>query len=961
LVLFVFALTLFVSASLLFLIEPMVGKMITPLLGGTPAVWNTCMVFFQAALLAGYAYAHATTAWLGARKQAVLQLVLLGLAFLFLQRLHIDRSLVSSDVENPIPSLLWLLTTTIGVPFFVVSSSAPVLQKWFASTNNPAARDPYFLYGASNFGSMLALLGYPAAVEPFFTVANQRIYWVWGYAVLVLLTAGCAAFLWLSPPAPSAPPRKDEWDEPPTEGEPETLSGTVSGWRRFRWVLLAAVPSSLMLGATTYITTDIAAIPLLWVLPLALYLLSFIIVFAKIPVWLQNAIVFLEANTVVGCLFGFAWSLLEWSDKSSWPSKIPLPAMLFILIGATGWIAAFLIFLNRRSDVLHRGHILVLPLIVLVILAMTLSDIKPKKVEYTIAMHLAALFVVAMVCHGELARDRPSTAHLTEYFLWMSFGGVVGGMFNALAAPLMFNTIAEYQIAMLAACLLLPPLTPESDDTTAGVTTDVGLALAFAVTGLVLLVLRIRDANIDLDLVKPQTLLWPVVALLAGLAYGGAAALRERRHPAPAWIDLILPVSLGVLVLGLVFGVASHALDPRIKKLSEWTHLPMYQIRPIISFWIPAVLCYTFVERPRRFGLSVGALLLAGSIGAAIEEPPLLQRRSFFGVLKVEKGNYNEDIEFHTLTHGTTMHGKQFRKDELHGKPFTPIDFLYCGWRPSFFLDELRATPVTYYAPTGPVGHVMKAYNQADRPVGVIGLGTGSMATYALPGQTMTFYDIDAVVRDISFSTADWFSFVADAKRRGAKISPLVLGDARLTLDRNDLKGDDKYGILVIDAFSSDAIPVHLITLEAMQMYLRKLRDDGLILFHISNRHLDLKPVLANLAQATDPKLVAYVMEDWTEKELGKSASTWVVLARKTEDVSRLLIDDRWDWEQGQELSDLRLLGAFPDGGAGLSGMMLMLQGVLKKTEAPWVRLETNPKVGVWTDDFSNILSVFMW
>src|SRR5579875_526720 len=313
--LLVFAFTLFTSATLLFMVEPMVGKMILPLLGGTPAVWNTCMVFYQAVLLAGYAYAHFSTSWLGARKQAVLHVVLLALPFLFLP-LAVNPDLIKGG-ENPILGLLLLLSMTVGLPMFVVSASAPLLQKWFADTSHPSAKDPYFLYGASNLGSMLALLAYPTVVEPYLRLGQQSFDWTVGYGALAALTALCAVFLWQSPRAMETKPAEslatsagsvseaiqqskhgivrdgknrssaiqtsgDRRDAGPTEESSSTLRGDVTWQRVLRWVALAFVPSSLMLGATTYITTDIAAIPLLWVTPLALYLLSFILVFSHI-------------------------------------------------------------------------------------------------------------------------------------------------------------------------------------------------------------------------------------------------------------------------------------------------------------------------------------------------------------------------------------------------------------------------------------------------------------------------------------------------------------------------------------------------------------------------------------------------------------------------------------------------------------------------------------------------------
>lgn len=353
LMLAVFSLTLLTSALLLFLVQPMIGKMIQPYLGGTPAVWNACMVFFQALLLAGYAYSHATTAWIGARKQAVLHLVLIVAVGLFLvfSPITVNKNLIQQGNANPIPGLLAVLFLSVGLPFFVVSTTAPLLQKWFASTDHPSAADPYFLYGASNFGSMVALFAYPTEVERLVGLTDQTRYWAVGYGLLIVLVIACAALMWRSRPASArkvlvagegatgnlsesaAVPaivgakrthvtrrdtvRRERASDrvrsenvgirqgrraPETQDLPAVLSDKVTAGRRLRWILLAAVPSSLMLGATTYITTDVAAIPLLWVLPLTLYLLSFIIVFAKVPIRAQQIAVFVLLVGTIGLL-----------------------------------------------------------------------------------------------------------------------------------------------------------------------------------------------------------------------------------------------------------------------------------------------------------------------------------------------------------------------------------------------------------------------------------------------------------------------------------------------------------------------------------------------------------------------------------------------------------------------------------------------------------------------------------
>jgi SAM-dependent methyltransferase len=963
----VFSLTLFSSALLLFLVQPMIGKMITPLLGGTPAVWSTCMVFFQALLLAGYSYAHATTAWLGARKQAVLHVALLLLPIVLFSAffpIAVNKNLISQGGDNPILGLLAVLFVSVGLPFTIVSTTAPLLQKWFASTDHPSAADPYFLYGASNLGSMLALLGYPTLVERFIGVPEQSTYWAVGYGLLVVLAIACAALMWLSSAAgagkgpvaeaetagvvagavaavPAAVgtkqvqgARKDAVmrergtgrgrseqiltgpartravrSEPPREVA-AALSDEVTLGRRLRWVILAAVPSSLMLGATTYITTDVAAIPLLWVLPLTLYLLSFIIVFAKIPVRVQQVMVFALVAGVIGLLtFKVAPALTE------------NPGLLWVvrLAALVGVGFCILLFKNRSPHLLHRAMVIALPLLVLLILFMMLSDhFKPDRIAYTIGLHLAVLFVTAMVCHGELAIDRPATKHLTEFFLWMSVGGVLGGLFNALVAPLVFHGIAEYPLAMMAACLLLPSLGYDKESTL-GLYADLIMAGLFVLTGATLIYLRVLDGNLDLQSLGRGHWVGLLVALLMAIAVGVFFALRAKEKRTSFWLDLGLPLALVVLAVGAIWGLNSRAVWPRLVPLAKFFRQDIDDFLLLVTYGTLVVLCYTFVERSRRFGLGVGALLLASAFCGLFDKGFMYQTRSFFGVLRVEttEKTIDEDGEevklvLVRLVHGTTLHGMQFANEDR------------------------RDWPLTYYHRSGPIGQVFEAYNRdARRNLGVIGLGTGTMACYAREGQSITFYDIDPTVKKISYDDRTYFTYVDDARQRGAKVD-LVLGDARVMMERQELTDDQKYGILVVDAFSSDAIPIHLITWEALQVYLDKLREDGILAFHISNRYLNLEPVLANLAKKAG--LAGLIQHSRGRYFPGRTDSSWVMLARKPEYLDRLL-------HRQEQLREI-----------GLAAGTLPLYVLYKDL---WKPLEEDEKVGTWTDNFSNLLSVF--
>jgi hypothetical protein len=443
----VFALAQLVAAALLFLVQPLVGKLLLPFLGGTPAVWNTCLVFFQALLLAGYVYAHLLSRWLSPRRQALVHGALLVAVLLPLFLLRFDvAALATTWLEpptdrNPIPWLLAVLLITTGLPFFVVATTSPLLQKWFSGTDHPLARDPYFLYGASNLGSLVALLGYPTLLEPVLGTRAQAWAWAVAYLVLLALLVGCSALAVRRASAPACP----------AEGASEDACPTF--WRKLRWVALAFVPSSMMLGATTHITTDIAPIPLLWALPLTLYLLSFILVFSRLPGWL-----------LVGAALLLPVALIGWFSASSGAGDfqdalLASTSLRFYQLLLLAAAVLFALVFARSPERLHLGMVLLLPFVVLAVTAegnvASFLGLRPFE---RILLHLGALFVVAMVCHGELALTRPAPRHLTEFYVLLSLGGVLGGAFNALAAPLLFDRVLEYPLIAVVPCLLLPRL-----------------------------------------------------------------------------------------------------------------------------------------------------------------------------------------------------------------------------------------------------------------------------------------------------------------------------------------------------------------------------------------------------------------------------------------------------------------------------------------------------------------------
>ena len=762
-----FALTLFVSATLLFAVQPMFAKMVLPKLGGTPAVWNTCMVFYQATLLAGYVYAHLTIKWLGPRRQAAVHVALFCLPWLVLP-IGVAAGWTPPPASNPIPWLLMLLTISVGLPLLFVSASAPMLQAWFSATGHRSAKDPYFLYSASNLGSILALVGYPLVLEPYLTLGEQTWSWAAGYGLLMVMSLACAVVLWRSRPAEATVVVDDEAAKESEAAGPELSTARPTWTERMRWLALSAVPSSLLLGVTTYMSTDIAAAPLLWVIPLMLYLLTFVFVFAR-------------------------WKLLP-----------------------------------------HKLMLRVQPVLVVVVAAAFFSGgTSTSYIAVMFPLHLLAFFVTAMVCHGELAGSRPGSRWLTEFYLWMSLGGVLGGMFNALLAPVLFDDVYEYPLMIAVACLLRPA--PKTEKPLAGLL-DFALPTAMA-AGLGFLAYWLTQSSL-IDEWLERVVTWISGRGAEGLNVDGEALA-----------GLLLLGTAGIVVL-------------------------------------------FFQRRPVRLGMGVFALLIISLIYSDVRFRPLYATRSFFGVMRVREITvYDDDGERmcdgHQLSHGSTNHG------------FQRIDPI------------LRYEPCSYYAREGPVGQIIEAVEKRHpiHEIGVVGLGTGTMAAYGQRGRRITFYEIDPVVEQIARDPR-LFTYLADSE---GKVE-VILGDARLSLATDDPR---RFDVLVLDAFSSDAIPVHLLTREAMALYFQRLAEHGVLAVHVSNRHLDLEPVLANLAK--DAGLVARVCDDGSDRVNGRYSSTWVAVARRMEDLGSLAGDDEW------------------------------------------TPLHEHPHDRLWTDDYSNIIDVLEW
>ncbi|MCI0460773.1 MAG: hypothetical protein L0Z62_27805, partial [Gemmataceae bacterium] len=841
------------------------------------------------------------------------------------------------------------------------------------------------LYGASNLGSMLGLLAYPVLVEPSFALQGPVIAgsvafdlgaqsWLWavGYILLIVLVLGCVAMVWPAsgrpelagigaieePPPAEVPSAAAPLPEPVTQikadappAAPRTTSGIKRGskqrgrgsqkpaapstavtaqapapaqtvaaprrpyeittWQRIRWILLAACPSSLMLGVTTYISTDISAIPLFWVIPLSLYLLSFILVFMRWPVL--------------------------WTDM---PHKI----MLF----------------------LHPVFLLAL--------VFTMIGIGGFNPIGSTILCMLAFFSTALVCHGELAVTRPPTKYLTEFYLWMSVGGMLGGTFNALFAPILFIGLLEFPLALVLAGLLRPRSAKD------------GWADSLVTTLFPGFVDWLGDKGDDIarNLRKQPA------------AQGTPARASRQGLPERGWLlnyslDLILPI---LLALTFTF-VLSNAMDERGWNWGEWRpHMEVLRENPIFVLWhktlglsgesafrwgqvtfqvlvfgVPLFLCFLFFPRPLRFSLGIAGLLLANHLyrqnvervvhlqgGFTRLDRVLHADRSYFGILKVREESLSSKTEdrgaYTYLMHGTTHHGLNYQRPEplrriatTYYHRFGPVGVIMekLNWFPAARTDYTRdekwkkdnkwnpymsdarivasmmlsaASPMPGALDPATAVFPVVVGSWSEPPYATIGLGTGTMASYGRPFQHVVFYEIDNQIRRYSLpedGSTPYFNYLHDAKKRGARLE-VIMGDARLSMSQEDPKladffprRDHYYRAMVVDAFSSDAIPVHLITKESIAMYFSKLMkpreetgvDDkgkpvtkyfngGVLLVHTSNRHVDLVSPVTDVAQSLGLKWRVgndhnprerSLPADATNPDLGRFTSEYVMIA----------------------------------------------------------------------------------
>ena len=735
-----FVAAILAGSFLLFIVQPMVARMALPKLGGAPAVWNSAMLVYQALLLGGYAYAH-LLGRVPVRRQAIIHLCVLAVAALWLPIGLIAMNL-PADAE-PAVWVPWLLGASIGPLFFAIAAQAPLLQRWYSVATH--GRDPYALYAASNIGSFGGLLAYPLLVEPTMTIVSQRWLWTAGYGLVFLAVAGCAFLL----------PKRADADAPHV---PHT-SAAPAPKRVAYWVLLAFVPSGLMLATTTFLTTDIVAVPMLWVLPLGLYLLSFSVAFS--------------GNTAVtGMLAKFT-------------------PLILLMLGAT--------LIASNSEYAYPNAVLALVL----------------------------LFLVSVSLHAHMYALRPAPDRLTGFYLAMSVGGALGGVFSGLLAPIIFDWTYEYPLLILAAGVLVP-----------------------------------------------QVFLFPFIERL----WEGTTE----------WVRIKMLVAILLVGVFVLIGIDRHFsfLGPQ---------------QTYIAFVLVALVGLASIGNRWAFVAALaGAIFLFGGYRSLLMSMDGARTRSYFGVYTVLDADQPSRRQ---LSHGTTVHGVQL-------------------------LGAESRTPTTYYVTGSGVGQAMLAVPELYGPnarVGVVGLGSGTLSCYAKPGQSWKIFEIDPAVVSIARDSGK-FTFL----RQCLPNANIIIGDARLRLAEQPANSFD---MLALDAFSSDAVPMHLMTAEAFDTYARVLAPNGLLLVHISNRFMALDPVVAAAAQRGG----------WHAAQLHYNPETTFVASR-TKDGKTAVHSETRVWDGASDW-------------IVLSRDQAMYDRLVSK-DMNWVPLKPKPGFTGWTDNYASIVPV---
>ena len=734
----IFTATIFLSATLLFSVQPMFTKLVLPLLGGASNVWNTAMVFFQAMLLGGYIYAHLISKYLPVKVQIAVHSCVTAAGFLFLP-LAVPENIILPESGMPTFWLLGLFGMTVGLPFFALSANAPLLQRWFSLTDHRDAADPYFLYSASNAASLIILCAYPFLIEPNTRLGEQTFSWAIGYISLLAMLFG-TAIVFTRSLAPAVRAK-----------ESQLKSIEVSWKQKAFWVFLAFLPSSLMLGVTSYMTNNIASTPFLWIMPLALYLLTFVIVFARKPLVSANSLSKL-----------FPWVVIA-------------------------------------------GFLLIAPNYPVDFAGFNFNTSPPPIVK--IPLLLTIYFLISLYCHAILVEKRPAASGLTEFYILMSVGGVLGGIFNALIAPVIFNAVYEF-ILVLALVLFLRPTgieMPKAGD-------------------------------------KPWRLFF--IGLVAA-AFNAMLLLSSGSD-----LPLVIFISIAIIAISSMRFDFNHIL---------------------------------------KVG-TLAALAIVAIVFDLLGSDSLFKDRSFYSLLAVQavEGNHGT---IHKFVHGDTSHNYQLREPGLED------------------------VPTSYYVEGGSIHLSIEALRHkkgGNIDVAVVGLGAGAMVCYERPGDNWVYFEIDPAVVDLAKNT-EYFSYIESCSPN----ADIRIGDARQKL--NDVP-EKSLDMIVIDAFSSNSIPAHLVTREALALYQSRMTSDGLVFFHTSNNMLDVTSVVGRLAE--DAGLTARYID--------------------------------LDEFPGNPYAEY---------GARATGILMgpdaMMQNVTSGNER-FLRWESSRHVKVWTDDYSSVVGTLL-
>ncbi len=900
-----YALTIFLSAFLLFQVQPLIAKYILPWFGGGPSIWTTCMLFFQTLLVGGYLYAHVLTDKVKPRRQGIVHVVVV-LASLALLPISPSDAFKPVGGDSPVAGILLLLLATVGGPYFLLASTGPLMQRWFS--HSYPARSPYRLYSLSNVGSLLALLSYPVVVEPALRLQTQVSIWSIAYAVYATFAVWCSIRIATSKATtelvaiPST--ESDSTIEPPDV--------RPSGLRMLLWLGLSASGSAIMLATTNQMCIDVAAVPFLWVLPLSLYLLSFVICFDN-PEWYDRRVfgVLLVAAATAAC-----WQIIQGLETT-------IPAL--------------------------------------------------------VSVFSASMLACCMTCHGELVRSRPHPRYLTLFYLLVSVGGTIGGIFVAIVSPNVFSGFWEYHIALFAACavtliawcvnrawkdigsavfwiwvlssvaqmllVIFRVYRPQVDNFSAldssilfcglGVIHAIGWVVtanrerqpvALAVTWTVVTICHLAWAIGFVTVRLADTLEFRQYAEFSGYSVAaaavgfGVARLIERRFGPMIWhwvcmvgLQALLLIAiallandgsinrnvwitligsyLGLSLIGLAFSgrTRSQTLnadeDPEANgdSLTSW-------FRKFFRSWS---------ERSERSGvwLWAPATTTCGLLGFVLvqlvhtDEDYIYSSRNFYGVLRVS-ANEDANGKYISLSHGRIEHGNQY------------ID------------EDLRRDATTYYGLGTGVELAIRLHpgRQADNPderslrIGAVGLGAGTIAALGQPMDHIKFYEINPDVLKVA---QERFTYLSDSAAK----TDVILGDARIMLEAELTNGGaEQFDILIIDAFSSDSIPVHLITRECCDLYRKHLKHDGLLLFHISNRYLDLEPITRALAKHLDWNAIS--IDSDGDDSLGVYSATWIIITSNEE---------------------------------------FLAQEEIQGAQTPW---EDNVAPRLWTDDFASLWQI---